>query len=227
MPISPELRNSLIQRYSTHGLSLDQALLERIIDEVADSVSPAPDAGPAPASPFDVSWMDSYLAHWTLGQNVTPTYDRFDEVAQMLRDAMDARFEERKADILQWIHGGFDAPDGGPPEPGAPPAGPATIEAPDGGPPEPGVPPVGPSVFEPPDGGSPEPGAPPAGPATIEAPDGGPPEPGVPPIGPEARFLGENPWILYWFVSLKAPMLLDVIDAHLMRRLGELGFEQR
>lgn len=94
----------------------------------------------------------------------------------MLRDAMDARFEERKADILQWIRGGLDVP----PAP------------PDGGPPEPGTPP-------------------PAGPHTIE----------------EAEFLGDNPWILYWFVSLKAPMLLDVIDAHLMRRLGELGFEQR
>ena len=29
--------------------------------------------------------------------------------------------------------------------------------------------------------------------------------------------LGQNPWILYWFVSVKAPMLLDLIER------GELG----
>jgi len=60
-----------------------------------------------------------------------------------------------------------------------------------------------------------------------EPPDGGPPEPGVPPTGPEAALFGENPWILYWFVSLKAPQLLDVIDAHLSRRMSELGAGRR
>lgn len=80
---------------------------------------------------------------------------------------------------------------------------------PDGGPPEPGVPPVGP-----------------VGPALLEPPDGGPPEPGVPPVGPQASLPGENPWILYWFVSLKAPLLLDVIDAQLERRLEEIGFRR-
>jgi len=48
--------------------------------------------------------MDSYVAHWTLGRNVAPTTDRFEEVAQVLRDAMDARFADRKADILRRIH---------------------------------------------------------------------------------------------------------------------------
>ena len=94
-------------------------------------------------------------------------------------------------------------------EPGTPPVGPFRLEPPDGGPPEPGTPPVGPSVLEPPDGGTPEPGVPP-----------------VPAVGPDTSFLGENPWILYWFLSLKAPMLLDVLDAHLTRRLDELGFRQ-
>jgi hypothetical protein len=59
-------------------------------------------------------------------------------------------------------------------------------------------------------------------------PDGGPPEPGTPPAGPSAQpfELGENPWILYWFLSIKAPMLLDVIDLHLTRRLQELRGEK-
>lgn len=186
MSIPRELRNSLIRKYGTRGRTLDRDLLEQIIDEIAHVVSAPQGSAPA-ASPFDVSWMDSYLAHWTLGRNVAPTDDRFNEVAQMLRDAMDARFEEHKAAILERLAG-------------------TTAEAPDGGSPEPGGPPVGPSVMEP---------------------DGGPPEPGTPPVGPEAGFLGDNPWILYWFVSLKAPMLLDVIDAHLTRRLSEMGFEKR
>jgi hypothetical protein len=61
----------------------------------------------------------------------------------------------------------------------------------------------------------------------MDPPDGGPPEPGVPPVGPEAGLVGDNPWILYWFVSLKLPMLLDMLDAHLDRRLSELGFVPR
>ena len=93
----------------------------------------------------------------------------------------------------------------------------------------PPLPPAGPGpiAFEPPDGGPPEPGPPaPAGPAVFEPPDGGPPEPGTPPAGPVTGIVDENPWILYWFVSLKAPLLLDVVDLHLTRRLEELGAER-
>lgn len=61
---------------------------------------------------------------------------------------------------------------------------------------------------EPPDGGPPEPGVPP-----------GPEPPAGPPAGPDAGAFAENPWILYWFVSLKLPALLDVIDLHITRRL--------
>ena len=145
----------------------------------------------------------------------------------MLRELMDTRFSERAAAIREWIDRLAAPPDGGTPEPGVPPVGPVAFEPPDGGTPEPGVPPVGPVAFEPPDGGPPEPGVPPVGPSVLEPPDGGPPEPGVPPVGPVAGFEGENPWILYWFVSLKLPLLVDVLDAHLERRLAELGFDQR
>lgn len=87
-----------------------------------------------------------------------------------------------------------------------------------------------------------EPGSPPVGPSggrsgsifsdEPEPPDGGPPEPGVPdppagphPGGPDASRFGtvvDNPWILYWFISLKTPMFLDVIDLHITRRLEAL-----
>jgi hypothetical protein len=84
---------------------------------------------------------------------------------------------------------------------------------------------------EPPDGGPPEPGAPnPPGPSSIEPPDGGTPEPGVPPEGPagiDPGLMRENPWILYWFVSIKAPLILDMIDAHFTRRINELTEQNR
>jgi hypothetical protein len=139
-------------------------------------------------------------------------------------------------------------PDAGPPEPGAPPppppAGPARAHNPKlflAS--EPGSPPVGPAGAH---GGvstASEPGSPPVGPAgghsgrfvteEPEPPDGGTPEPGVPPEppagpdpgGPESgRFqsFADNPWILYWFISLKTPVLLDVIDLHISRRLEAL-----
>ena len=82
--------------------------------------------------------------------------------------------------------------------------------------------------FEPPDAGPPEPGVPPVGPAISEPPEGGPPEPGVPdppnpgPTGPGGSGLSANPWILLWFVSLRAPFIVDMIDAQMTRKLNEL-----
>jgi len=126
-------------------------------------------------------------------------------------------------------------------EPGSPPVGPAgpnKISTAS----EPGSPPVGPSGPNRISLAS-EPGSPPVGPAggrsglifgdEPEPPDGGTPEPGVPPEppagpdpgGPDAGRFGsvvDNPWILYWFISLKTPMLLDVIDLHITRRLEAL-----
>jgi hypothetical protein len=206
MTTQPTLRDQLVEKYRKEEPRLDPALVGRIVDDVTASLAKGPGevAGTTDA-PFAVSWMDSYLAHWMFGQQVRPTQDRLEEMAPLLRDLLDTRFAERVAAIREWIDRVAEPPDGGPPEPGVPPVGPSAMEPPDGGPPEPGVPPVGPD----------------AGP---EPPDGGPPEPGVPPTGPEAGLLSENPWILYWFVSLKLPMLVDVLDAHLERRLAELGF---
>lgn len=71
-------------------------------------------------------------------------------------------------------------------------------------------------VTEPPDAGPPEPGVP------------DPPNPGPePPPGPYAGMLRENPWILYWFVSINAPLILNMIDAHISRRLNDLKMQNR
>jgi hypothetical protein len=204
---SPSLRDEMVAKYREQEPALDPGLVGRIVDDVSAALSTGPGRS-APAHPFAVSWMDSYLAHWVLGQQVQPEGDRLEDLAPVIRDLMDTRFAERVEAIRQWID---------------------RVAEPDGGPPEPGTPPVGPSaVFSPPDGGTPEPGVPPVGPDPGPAPpDGGPPEPGVPPVGPpvgpDAILLGENPWILYWFVSLKMPLLVDMLDAHLERRLSELG----
>ena len=121
----------------------------------------------------------------------------------------------------------------GTPEPGEPPPAGGIRPAS-----EPGSPPVGPAG---PVRTASEPGSPPVGPAgpvlrnidagdEPEPPDGGPPEPGVPdpppgpepPAGPDTTLFADNPWILYWFISLKTPMLLEVIDLHISRRLEAL-----
>ena len=209
------------------------------------------------AEPFGVSWMDSWVAHWIYNQKLSSTKSRDTQVAAVLQGLVDLKFNERLVEIQGYISNARrladEPPDGGP-EPGAPPAGPESFrnqvreefrkvsrifrdEPPDGGTPEPGVPPAGPErIFlqdAPPDGGTPEPGVPPAGPEPPGSPEP-PPEPGVPvppfpgPIpGPEIAALGENPWILYWFLSIKAPLLLDVIDAHVTRRINALVGSER
>lgn len=156
------------------------------------------------SKPFGISWMDSWAALWMINQknNSDPSPEK--EFNGILKQLVDLKFKDRLSEIKKFISEHLnEPPDGGPPEPGVPPdPGPAPTS------PEPGVPP------EPPDGGTPEP------------PDGGTPEPGIPPDppdpGPDSGFLNENPWILYWFVSIRASFILDMIDAHFTRRINDL-----
>jgi hypothetical protein len=236
MKVPTALRERIAKQYgSVIDLKRDPDVFDRIVAEIAASLGESrveKPAGEAPA-PFGVSWMDSWVAHWVYTGHAQAAGRRGEALGQVMRDLVDLKFDQRLDQIRAFIRDyRAEPPDGGTPEPGVPPpAGPAIVfSPPDGGTPEPGVPPpAGPAVvFAPPDGGTPEPGVPPAGPSpTPVPPDGGPPEPGVPPTGPEAALFGENPWILYWFVSLKAPQLLDVIDAHLSRRMSELGAGRR
>ena len=169
-----------------------------IVDEVItyagpDNLSPAAAATTAP--PFDISWMDSWVAHRVFGEKLAEAELKNRKLAFVLRSMADARFNARLEEIQRYLGRLAEPPDGGPPEPGTPPAGPASF----GG------------FFddEPPDGGTPEPGVP------------NPPPP--PPAGPDSsRGFAENPWILYWFVSLRTSLLLDVIDLHITRRLEAL-----
>lgn len=216
MEIPQKLRDEIHRK---HGSALRSEahpkLLDQIIDEIADALATRLPQSPGralqrPPSLFNVDWMDSFVAHWVAGEVITVD-PRIRDLERVLNELVDLRFDQRLGEIRDFIQ--KQRLNGGSPEPGEPPRGPSESTnggPPDGGPPEPGVPPAGPS-----------------GPSTFEPPDAGPPEPGVPPTGPDAGFLTENPWILYWFVSLKAPLLLDMVDAHLEQRLGELGFERR
>ncbi|MFX0547078.1 hypothetical protein ACEWPL_016190 [Roseovarius sp. S1116L3] len=196
-----------------HGPIIDIGENPGVLDELLRDLSAAKpaDAATQPA-PFGVSWMDSWVAHWTLAEKAKKASSGASEVNELLRALTDLKFEERLRDIRDFVQINrgelAEPPDGGPPEPGVPPSpGPSSLASgfghglgavPDAGPPPP----------EPPDGGPPEPGV--------------PPSPGPSP-GPDSfDVFGENPWILYWFVSIKAPMLLDVIDLHLTRRLEEM-----
>jgi hypothetical protein len=207
---SEDLVKRIINKY---GAKIDIGETPEILDDLLQEVW-APPAAVEAASPFGVSWMDSWMSFWVFAERTRTTERRNEAVATTMRALADLKFEERLHEIRDFIERRKrmfgQTPDGGPPEPGTPPAGPSAFAPPDGGPPEPGTPPAGPSVFAPPDGGPPEPGVPPTGPE--------------PPAGPEGGFhvSRENPWILYWFLSIKAPMLLDVIDIHLTRRLEEM-----
>lgn len=202
-----------------HGPVIDIGENPDILDELIRDLSATVPTEPATQpAPFGVSWMDSWVAHWTLAEKVRTPSSGASEVDVMLRALTDLKFEERLREIRHFIeiHRGelAEPPDGGPPEPGVPPSpGPSSLASGLGS----GL--AGGFVSGP-DAGPPPPEPPP--------PDGGPPEPGVPPSpgpspGPDSfGALGENPWILYWFVSIKAPMLLDMIDLHLTRRLEEM-----
>ena len=192
------------------------------------------------AEPFGVSWMDSWVAHWIYNEKLNVAKSRDAQAAAVLQGLVDLKFNERLGEIQRYISNvqrlRDEPPDGGPPEPGTPPAGPERFlrneirdefrkvsrlfrdEPPDGGPPEPGTPPAGPERAFLRDA------PPPPGPTPPEP--GVPPPPGGPLPGPIA-ILGENPWILYWFISIKAPMLLDVIDAHVTRRINTLTGVER
>ena len=254
MKTAADIRRALTGKY---GHKINPEIVEELARDLAQALRDG--SQPAPTQPpFDVGWMDSWVAHWTYQSGRKTADQRTAELATVLRAMADLKFNERLGELTRFVRDRVrlaEPPDGGPPEPGTPPAGPARISAtpPDAGPPEPGAPPAGPAslfgrlgnLFGAPDGGPPEPGTPPAGPTSIfggrifaepEPPDGGPPEPGVPPgpppapspsPGPDGRVLNENPWVLYWFVSLKAPELLSVIDAHFTRRLRDLAVSQQ
>ena len=183
-------------------------LLQQLLDELASflraQVAPVTHDVPQ-ASPFGVSWMDSWVASWIVADKLSAAKAKDKEFAAVLQGLVDVKFNQRIGELKRFVHEfpNFSAPDGGPPEPGVPPAGPAAFQPPDAGPPEPGPTPTGPHAFEPPDGGPPEPGAP-------------------GPTGPAAGLMRDNPWILLWFVSVRAPLIVDMIDAHFTRRLNDL-----
>jgi hypothetical protein len=192
-----DLHQKLIERF---GPIINLRENPGILDEIDDELGAPPQStrtgtGAAlSAAPFGVSWMDSWVAHWIYDENLRRAQAQDKELARVLSALVDLKFNERLQEMQRFIR---DYPG-------------RVAEPPDGGTPEPGVPPPsGPAGFDP----------------VAEPPDAGPPEPGVPPDpspGPQAGFLRENPWILYWFVSIKAPVLLDMIDAHMTRRLHDL-----
>ena len=250
-----DLHQRLIDKYGpVIDLRETPGFLYEVYQQMDLAPDAGPGSSGGSAEPFGVSWTDSWVAHWIYNQKLSAAKSRDAQVAAVLQGLVDLKFNERLVEIQRYINNARrladEPPDGGP-EPGSPPAGPEGFrdqvreefrkvsrifrdEPPDGGTPEPGVPPpAGPErIFlrdAPPDGGTPEPGVPPAGPEPPGAPEPGVPVPPLPgPIpGPEIAALGENPWILYWFLSIKAPLLLDVIDAHVTRRINALVGSER
>lgn len=245
---------SLKQKLTTHlmercGGIVDIKESPEVLDEIVNEVRAHLEAekgfaqSAKSSAPFDVPWMDSWVAHHVFAERVSNLQSKNRAVASLLQDMVEVQFNARLAEVRDLLRRVVaEPPDGGTPEPGVPPVGPSRAHTPTiSTASEPGSPPVGPAGPNKITTAS-EPGSPPVGPAggrsglifsdEPEPPDGGPPEPGVPdppagpdPGGPDAGRFGsvvDNPWILYWFISLKTPMLLDVIDLHITRRLEAL-----
>jgi hypothetical protein len=197
MSVTEDLLKRMMERFGgIIDLKERPEVLDEIVIEVSRGKGAHPPAAQSTTAPFGVSWMDSWVAHHVFAENLASLKQRDREVATALQGLVDLRFRARLDEITRIIRNEDEPPDGGPPEPGVP------------------NPPAGPS---------------PGGIIRNEPPDGGPPEPGVPnppagpgPSGPDMGSFRENPWILYWFLSIKAPMLLDVIDLHISRRIDSL-----
>jgi hypothetical protein len=192
--------STILQKLSSkHGSELDLAknpkILADIISELRISDIDEHLGRPAPSSnPFGVAWLDSWAANWFLHHQTRATNSAQEkEFKEMIDQLTDLRFRERIQELRQFVKE----------------YGNVIKQFPGEGASEPGNPPVGPAgIFdegpEPPDGGTPEPGT-----------------PLPPPPGPDG-ILQENPWILYWFLSINATLILDMIDAQFTRRLNDI-----
>jgi hypothetical protein len=192
MSLSVKDRRRIVDKYTSNAtVTVDPAVLEQIIDDIVAATGEAPTG--KIRSPFAAPWLDSFLAHWALGENVdlTPVSAGLSEdTVAVLRNLVDIKFRERLAELQRFVQGQQLAES----EPGTP-DGPRSAFLAES---EPGTPDGPRSAF------------------LAES------EPGTP-DGPRSAFLADNPWILYWFISLRAPMLLDVIDVHLTRLLEEMS----
>lgn len=219
MDVSKNLYQRITMRHGTVlDLKKNPGILEEILQEMR-SLEHDDFAAyqKKTASPFNVEWMDSWAANWLLHQQ-SSSGQAGHQFNAVLRQMVDLKLRDRLHELSRYLGRYAEPPDGGPPEPGVPPAGPQAFS-----PPDEFVNPVPPfarvrggGIF----GEGPEPDP--------EPPDGGPPEPGVPnppDPGPDPTMLRENPWILYWFVSINAPLILDMIDAHITRRLNDLKMQ--
>src|SRR5687768_7080659 len=139
-----ELHARLLDRFGpVIDLRGSMEVIDRLVEEIAASLQgPRGGAGGSASAPFGISWMDSWAAHWVYGENLRGAASRGQEVTSVLRGLADVKFNERIAEIREFLRGlpDVEAPDAGPPEPGTPPAGPAAFQPapPDGGTPEPG-----------------------------------------------------------------------------------------
>lgn len=93
MTLPIQARRRIVDKYTSEStVTIDPAILNQIIDDVLAASAEAPSGGVP--SPFAAPWLDSFLAHWTAGQNVdlTPVSEgAAEEAAATLRALVDAK----------------------------------------------------------------------------------------------------------------------------------------
>ena len=136
-----DVHTRLIERFgSVIDLRENPSILLDILEEFGALPREETGLRASTSPPFGVPWMDSWVAHWVYNEKVNAAKKQDMEVANVLERLVDLKFEERLAEVQRFIRDSprfeGEPPDGGSPEPGTPPAGPARFEAPpDGGPP--------------------------------------------------------------------------------------------
>src|SRR5690242_10687946 len=105
MSLSARDRRRIADKYaSSTAAAVDVDVLEQIIDDVVAAIG---ETGAARIpSPFAAPWLDSFLAHWALGENVdiTPGSEGLsDDALIALRELVDIKFGERLAELQRFI----------------------------------------------------------------------------------------------------------------------------
>lgn len=250
MDIPKDIYNRITQKHGTVlDLKSNPAILDDILRDLR-SIEQDDFSGnqKKAASPFNVPWLDSWAANWLQHQQSQSGQSQ-KEVDAVLGQMIDVKFRERLSELKRFI-GGITSPTPPPDDLKAPP--PPDPEDPDASfyssppPPDPGFFATSPQPPDPNDLRAPPPpdpedpdasvyaSPPPPDPNDFRAPP--PPDPedpdasvyaSPPTTGTDAAALRDNPWVLYWFISINAPLILNMIDAHISRRLNDLKMQTR
>src|SRR5439155_8198677 len=106
MKIPQALYNTITAKYgSVIDLKRNPEILQKIFEEIATVAPPGASEphGAGGSPPFGISWMDSWVAHWTVNDKILTAKARDEEFAAVLKGLIDLKFNERLAELKRFI----------------------------------------------------------------------------------------------------------------------------